>query len=54
MKAEFQRFLLGVTVVLATHTSLIAPLLAQTFTEYPIPTAISGADDITAGPDGTL
>ncbi len=51
-KATFQRFLIGVTVVLATHAISVTPLAAQTFTEYPIPVLIAYAQAITAGPDG--
>ena len=42
-------------IVLTTVASLVAtPAAAQTFTEYPVPTASGGPGGITTGPDGAL
>ena len=47
-------FLAAGAVVLALSVGLVSEAGAGTITEFPLPTASSGPDFITAGPDGAL
>jgi hypothetical protein len=49
-----QRFLLMVIVLLAAAVGVAKQALAQTITEFPVPTAGASPFQITAGPDGAL
>jgi virginiamycin B lyase len=50
----YQRLLLAVTVLLGAAVAVAAPVAAQTFTDFPIPTPNSLPSGITTGPDGAL
>src|SRR5208282_623679 len=54
MENRYQRLLLAVIVLLGAAVPVTTPAAAQTFTEFPIPTAYSGTEGITTGPDGAL
>src|SRR5258707_1434524 len=54
MQGRYQRSLLWVIVLLGPAVGAATPAPAQTFNEFPVPTANSQPAGITAGPDGAL
>jgi streptogramin lyase len=54
MQYRHRRLLLVMIVLLGAAVGLINQALAETFTEFPVPTALSFPRGITAGPDGAL
>jgi streptogramin lyase len=54
MQNRYQRLLVMVIVLLAAALGVATQALAQTFTEFPIPTANSEPIGIAPGPDGAL
>src|SRR5712671_3088073 len=54
MQGRYQRLLLWVIVLLGPAVGAATPAPAQTFNEFPVPTANSQPAGITAGPDGAL
>jgi virginiamycin B lyase len=53
MQSRYQKLMLGAVVVVEAM-GVAKPALAQTVTEFPIPTAGSSPSGITGGPDGAL
>jgi streptogramin lyase len=51
---QYRRLLLRVIILLCAVTGIAKQAPAQTFTEFPIPTAGISLGGITAGPDGAL
>ena len=54
MDNRYQRLLVAAIVLSGAAAGLAKPALAQTFTQFPIPTANSSPYGITKGPDGNL
>src|SRR5215831_11532661 len=54
MQNRYRRLLLAVILLPWTVGGGAERALAATFSEFPIPTAMSGPNDITKGPDGAL
>src|SRR6266436_4294219 len=54
MQNRYRRSLLMVTVLVGAAVGIATQALAQTFNEFPLPTAGSAPFGITTGPDGAL